>query len=1047
VPPAASKTEGLEQLRALVERFGANEEHYRSPEFDETSTREQFINAFFSCLGWDVLDEAGLGPSREVVAHRRFVEEPAVAGLDKWDEELTAEELAARAPVARVPDYSFRLDGLTRFFVEAKAARVTIDRRAPAFQVKSYAWSQHIPLAVLTSFAELAVFVCSTRPEYEQPAVGLVEGLRLSYRDYAGRWNELWESLSRQAAQAGATEELARARRPRGALRVDQAFLEELTRWRQELAQDLHDRNPELSRWELAEATQRILDRLTFLRVCEDRRIEPDVTLRRYARRTDAYHQLRTEFRRLDQVYNGTLFAEHFSERLEVSDPLLQRIIERLYPPFSPYRFDVIGTDLLGAVYERFLGKEIDVTDGQVVLEDKPEVRHAGGVYYTPRWVVNEIVAGCLAPLLDERTPRTAQQLRIVDPACGSGSFLLGALDYLVSWYEDYYTANPEEHPDRHYASVDGRRRLTSDAKAEIVVTNLYGVDIDPQAVEVAQMSLYLRILEGETDSTLHQRPRLFHGPLLPPLGNNLRSGNSLLEHNQVPGQLLFDDDLRRRINPFDWRDQTRGFGTVFAERGGFDAVIGNPPYTRIQVLRDTRPEESELYGQTYDSATGSFDIASLFIELGLQLLRPARGGDRGGRLGYIVSRTFAETDSAEPLRRMLSDGRHLEALVDFVDGTVFADVGAYTLLLRATERPNRTFRLTRVLPPPSAPALQAARADGGPLTAEVETTELGHEPWSLSLPPETALLRKLEEAGPRLREVSGDQIFQGPVTGADYIFRARDIGPHPNDEQLRLVRPNSLDADAPPVAIEGARLRRVVAGRTAIQRFRFEPSREWVLLPYERTDSEENYELITASRMRQRYPATYAWLSANEEQLRNRGGIWNDENWTGYSRRQNLERFEAPKVLVPYMSDELSAIYDETSHYYFVNVATGGYGVGLSEEYEIDGQYLASLLNSELLSWAISRYARAWRGNYMGARAGTLNRLPIPIPDEAEQRRITELSETCRQAAAQLNTATADHDREGLARIYDAAVRAFDAAVSELYEVTPEDLGPSTNE
>jgi hypothetical protein len=400
VAPATSKAQGLEQLRSVVERFAGNEAHYRSPAFDETSTGEQFINPFFSALGWDVLAEAGLGPNREVVFHRRLLEAPGVAGLDEWDEDLTAEELAARAPVARVPDYSFQLSGLTSFFVEAKAAHVNIDRRAPAFQVKSYAWSQHVPLGVLSCFAELAVFVCATRPEYEEPAAGLVEGLRLSYRDYEANWDLLWHNLSREAAAAGLAERLARERRPRGARRVDQDFLEQLTRWRQELAQDLHDRNQNLDRWELAEATQRILDRLTFIRVCEDRRIEPEIVLRRYARRADAYHQLRTEVRRLDQVYNGTLFAEHFSERLEVSDPLIQRIIERLYPPFSPYRFDVIGTGLLGAVYERFLGKEIDVSNGVVTLEDKPEVRHAGGVYYTPRWVVDEIVAGCLSPLL-----------------------------------------------------------------------------------------------------------------------------------------------------------------------------------------------------------------------------------------------------------------------------------------------------------------------------------------------------------------------------------------------------------------------------------------------------------------------------------------------------------------------------------------------------------------------------------------------------------------------------------------------------------------------
>lgn len=203
-----------------------------------------------------------------------------------------------------------------------------------------------------------------------------------------------------------------------------------------------------------------------------------------------------------------------FSERLEVSDAVLQRIVAQLYFPYSPYRFDVIGPELLGAAYERFLGREIALdANGGVLLEDKPEVRHAGGVYYTPPWVVREIVEHTVGPLLDGRTPRTADELRIVDPACGSGSFLLGVLDYLIDWHQSYYTAHSDTDPERHYPTADGTRRLTADAKADIVKRNIYGVDIDRAAIEVAQMSLYLKILEAETNATLHSRPRLFPGP------------------------------------------------------------------------------------------------------------------------------------------------------------------------------------------------------------------------------------------------------------------------------------------------------------------------------------------------------------------------------------------------------------------------------------------------------------------------------------------------------------------------------------------------------
>lgn len=414
----------------------------------------------------------------------------------------------------------------------------------------------------------MRVFETTARPKYEDPRAGLLGELSLDYTRYVEHWDRLWDLLSHESVLSGSIERAGRQRR--GHVRVDEAFLNELTEWREVLARDLAALNPDLDRWELAEATQRILDRLVFLRVCEDRTLEQTVVLRGYARRTDAYHHLQVEMRRLDAVYNGVLFAPHFSERLEVSDEIIQRLIERLYFPYSPYRFDVIGVDLLGAVYERLLGKELTLDERRrVLLEDKPEVRHAGGVYYTPSWIVSEVVQRTVGPLLEGRTPRTAEALRIVDPACGSGSFLLGALDYLVAWHEQYYSEHPDVDLDRHYLASDGRHRLTSDAKASIVRRNLFGVDVDPQAVEVAQMSLYLKILETETAASLHERPRLFPGPYLPSLSENIRAGSSLLAPDDVPDQLLFNDELRRRINPFDWRDERRGFGVIFAERGG----------------------------------------------------------------------------------------------------------------------------------------------------------------------------------------------------------------------------------------------------------------------------------------------------------------------------------------------------------------------------------------------------------------------------------------------------------------------------------------------
>ncbi|CAB4896313.1 unannotated protein [freshwater metagenome] len=1027
---ATNKDEGLAQVRVLVATFAANVEHYRSRDFDETSTRTAFIDRLFEALGWDVTSAS---PDREVVFHARTSYVGTAAGADEWDSDLTQEQLDARAERTEIPDYTFSLAGQVRFCVEAKRPHAGIRGRDSTFQVKTYAWNRYLPFSVITDFDRLRVFATTQRPDRDSPNSGLMPGFDLSHGDYETNWDHLWGLLSREAVLAGDAERTARRATPRGAVTVDESFLRDLALWREELGQDLLVRHPDLTAYELDEATQRILDRLVFVRVVEDRNVEPNVVLRRYARLTDSYRALCGEFRRLDAVYNGQLFAEHHSERLEVSDGVIQRIIAGLYAvDGSPYRFDVFKADFLGKVYERFLGKEFVIDGGNAVLVDKPEVRHAGGVFYTPRWVVDHIVASTLDPLLDGRTPKQVAGLRLVDPACGSGTFLLGLFDRLIHWHEEYYTANPAKDPDRHYLDRQGRRRLTSDFKGQIALNNIYGADIDPQAVEVAQMSLYLRILEEESAATLFSQPRLIEGARLPSLSRNIRSGNSLIETADVPPELHADFDARRAINPFDWADDTRGFGAVFSDGGGFDAVVGNPPYTRVQALRRFHPDATKIVEQKYVTAAAGFDLANLFTERALGLLRPPSGKRPGGTLSFITSRGFAETDSGEPLRELLSKGRHVRSIVDFGAGLVFDEAGAYTVILTAAAKPQPTWLLTRVPDPPSGEQLAGSlRSDL--LTATVPAGDLDGQPWTLSLPAEDALLRRLAAAHPTLGTVSGDSIFQGVITGADSVFRAHDAGPDPDCSSRRLVRPFSADAGAAPLSFELSLLRPVYAGKSDFRPFQAGPSHEWIVLPYRVPDAGGSMVLLPFSQLEQEAPGVAAWLSLNRDALANRSGTWTDQNWHSYSRRQNLEKFASPKTMVPSMLDRLCAVHDTAGHY-FVNVSTGGYGIGNDPAAGADPEYVAALLNSTLLTWVLKRMSRAWRGGWFEARKGNLQRLPIAVPEADEQHHIVALHA---QVMAAVAAQTADADDAGAARIAAVATATFDHAVYRLYDLS----------
>jgi len=294
VPVAQDKEQGREAVRALVDTFSANAAHYRSRDFDETSTRTAFVDRLFEALGWDV---TGAAPDREVVFHARHRTGPSLGGEAAWDDDLTDEEIDARGDQVGVPDYSFHTGGTLRFCVEAKRPHTGITGRSSVFQVKTYAWNRGLPFSVLTDFARLRVYTTLARPDRDRPEAGLLAGYDLRHTDYVEQWDALWSLLSREAVVAGRSERRVAVAAPRGALGVGESFLRDLEGWRAELGSDLLRRQPDLTGRELDEATQRILDRLVFIRVVEDRQVEPAVVLQRYARLPDAYQALCAEFR------------------------------------------------------------------------------------------------------------------------------------------------------------------------------------------------------------------------------------------------------------------------------------------------------------------------------------------------------------------------------------------------------------------------------------------------------------------------------------------------------------------------------------------------------------------------------------------------------------------------------------------------------------------------------------------------------------------------------------------------------------------------------
>jgi type I restriction-modification system DNA methylase subunit len=680
--------ENIDLLKQLVAHFENNLNEIKYQTYNETQVRREFIDSLFSLLGWDIDNKQGYAEAYKDVIHEDAIK---VGGFTK------------------APDYCFRIGGTRKFFVEAKKPGVNIkDDPTPAYQLRRYAWSSKLPLSILTDFEEFSVYDCRIKPnKKDSPAIGRVK--YITYKDYLNGWDYLYSTFSREAVLKGSFDRYVENNKlKKGTAEVDKAFLEEIENWRDSLAKNIALRNSSLSNRELNYAVQATIDRIIFLRICGDRGIEPYEKLMALQNGKNIYSRLVSYFKEADQKYNSGLF--HFEKEegreppdkltagLKIDDGVLKRIIENLYYPESPYEFSVIPTEILGQVYEQFLGKVIRLTPShQAKVENKPEVRKAVGVYYTPSYIVDYIINNTIGKALEEKSIgkkfNANHPMRILDPACGSGSFLLGAYEYLLRWYRDHYI---EDGPEKYakggkpalYQSKGGEWKLTTSERKRILLNHIYGVDLDSQAVEVTKLSLLLKVLEGESQESIYNQLKLYKERALPDLSNNIKCGNSLIGSDFYNGQQLglYGDEEKYRINAFDWEEE---FPEVFKskvkesenrveennakpQKYGFDVIIGNPPYVNN---RNLSKNEKVYFKNNYETAYQQYDIYVLFYEKAFRLLKS------DGYVGFITSNKFAITKYGAPLRKLMVNHKII-TIVDVSQLGVFSNASTYPYIV-----------------------------------------------------------------------------------------------------------------------------------------------------------------------------------------------------------------------------------------------------------------------------------------------------------------------------------------------------------------------------
>ncbi|OQY45429.1 MAG: hypothetical protein B6242_10365 [Anaerolineaceae bacterium 4572_78] len=1037
-------------IQKLIEHFKYNQDEYMRANYNETQTRRKFIDPFFMALGWDVSNEAGYALAYQQVVHEDAIK---VGGATK------------------APDYSFRIGGVRKFFVEAKKPSVKLFHDVnSAFQLRRYGWSAKLSLSILTNFAELTIYDCRMKPNRIGDKASHARILYMTLDEYAHRWHEIADVFSPQAIMKGAFDKFSKSKKSkRGTAEVDDALLQEIETWRNLLAKNIALRNPDISHEQLNFGVQCVIDRIIFLRICEDRGIETYGRLMALQNGKNVYERFMHLCHQADIRYNSGLFhfrhekgrpdisMDTITTNLTIDDKTLKDIFNGLYYPESPYEFSMIPADILGQVYEQFLGKVIRLTEGhRAKVEEKPEVKKAGGVYYTPTYIVDYIVAETVGKLLHCKSPKAIGHVKILDPACGSGTFLLQAYQFLLDWYLEYYSTHEPEKwakkkkppiresgiriqdsdlsgfrkPDRSKLAWQelGSWQLTLHERKRILIAHIHGVDIDRQAVEVTKLSLFLKVLEGENDASL--QPTLIYERALPDLSDNIKCGNSLvgwdvLQESEVGSQ---ESDMKN-LNPFDWHAE---FSTVMAA-GGFDAIIGNPPYARIQTLVKFYPMQVDYFKKTYQSAkTGNYDIYVLFLEKCMQLMK------KSGMLGFILPHKFFNAKFGRGVRKVISDKQAISHVVYFGAEQIFRNATTYTCLLCLHGTPQEKFVFVKI-----------NENDSMPETLNFIQNQIEHvsyEPAMIMQPQDDSawhfygaktklVLDKLYQQPQTLADAT-HKIFQGIATSADKIYVLRILK---EGEETYLCYSKHMDKE---IEIEKGLVKPFLMGKNV---HRYEPVKpiNVVIFPYQLEPNKAT--LMAQTFIQEHYPMGWKYLHANRKALEGRErGRMKGERFYAYIYPKNLLEFERVKIMTRDICDKPSMSIDVQGNLYHTTTL---HSFVFKETCYENHKYFLGVCNSKILHFFLQATGTVLRGGYI--RFLPLYLSPFPIrridfdnaAEIAMHEHMVSLVESMLDLNARLAVVKSPHEEVMLQRQIVATDRQIDMLVYSLYDLTESEI------
>lgn len=870
--------ESKEKISKLVEDFDHKKNLIKSDLYKEANVEDEFIKPLFRYLNWNISNE-GI----QNIANREFI-------------------VQAKGKNGKEPDYLLQTEGKPWFYIEAKHPKYDLFKEIRyIWQAYSYAYSTQssaarfkVDFSLLTDFEEFRLFDCTYAAKPE--TVNNYSSLNWLYSDYVDKFKDLWNIFEKNNVKNGSLTDLYLTDQKLKANKMppDVAFLKDLDDpsdgWRVYLAKDIKKNNNLLDSDFITRAVQIIIDRLIFLKVLSDREIEDDflqeiiIQTKEQKNTTPliVFDKCKETFKKLNKTYNGSIFEERREiNEIILSNNALWKILTDFLPQNSRYNFKQIPVEVLGTIYEQFLGKTIKATDKRLSLEDKPEVRNAGGVFYTPQWIVDYIVKHSLNHHLKNcKSIDDLFKLKICDPTCGSGSFLLGAYNELLDWAKTYYenknlnisslTKAQKEHV---YIDSAGNVRLTSKLRREILKNSIYGVDIDQQAVELAKTSLSLKALEGTKHDELYQEVTLFNESVLPTLTNNLKCGNSIISTDIYNNKLDIAKEEDKKLNPLSWEDE---FSEVF-QKGGFDVIIGNPPWgasisdTGINYLKEKYSEVIERMIDTYIYVTYR----------SLQLVKKD-----SGVVGMIIPSTFLNQSDTIKLRESLLKDRlsHIISLGQGIFGNKVLNTSTIVIFNHNHNHPN--IFLSDLSKHTLLEKQEMLLSEDGERIKfkdweDLVNTDI-HKTFFVSKLKHISLLQKIQKDNLPLNEFIINNIERGVSPD---IAEAFVVSNH-------TVKEKKLEADLLKPSISGTQIKR-----------------------FKNFTIDQNIIYTDRNTQIERFPNIRDHLKGYKNQITCREVLEKKHPWYSLHRPRKLEIFQSPKIIGLTTSKRIELVFDKSDN------------------------------------------------------------------------------------------------------------------------------------